>query len=88
MSLNRDSVHALLADLDTTREQREELYIHFHRHPELSMQEFGTADRIRTELEAAGIDVRAVGRTGLVAVIANEDGPTVAMRADIDAPLL
>lgn len=85
MSLNRDSVHAILADLDTTREQREELYIHFHRHPELSMQEFGTADRIRTELEAAGIDVRAVGRTGLVAVIANGDGPTVAMRADIDA---
>lgn len=85
MSLNHEAVSTLLSDLEPTREAREELYIHFHRHPELSMQEDQTAARIRAELEAAGIDVRPVGRTGLVAVIENGPGPVVAMRGDIDA---
>lgn len=85
MSMNIDAVRAILADLDSTRNAREDLYIHFHQHPELSMQEVDTAARIRSELAGADIDVRQVGRTGLVAVIANGDGPTVAVRADIDA---
>lgn len=84
MRLNHDAVSTLLSDLETTREAREELYIHFHQNPELSLQEDQTAARIRTELEAAGIDVRKVGRTGLVAVIENGAGPVVAMRGDID----
>lgn len=85
MSLNHDAVSTLLSDLNSTRASREELYIHFHRNPELSLQEVQTAARIRSELESAGIDVRQVGRTGLVAVIENGDGPVVAMRGDIDA---
>ncbi|MDU0479677.1 amidohydrolase [Staphylococcus chromogenes] len=79
------AARAILADLDSTREKREQLYKEFHQMPELSMQETRTSARIRAELEAAGIAVRAVGSTGLVAVIENGDGPVVAFRADIDA---
>jgi amidohydrolase len=84
MSLNSDAVAALLSDLEPTRSAREELYIHFHQNPELSLQEDRTAARIRAELESAGVDVRPVGRTGLVAVIENGAGPVVAMRGDTD----
>ncbi|QGU03755.1 amidohydrolase [Corynebacterium comes] len=84
MTLNLEAVSTLLSDLDSTRPAREDLYEHFHRTPELSMQEDETSARIRAELEAAGVDVRPVGRTGLVAVIENGAGPVVAMRGDID----
>lgn len=75
----------ILAELDATRAEREELYIHFHRNPELSLQEHATAATIHETLAAEGIDVRRVGATGLVATLTNGAGPTVAMRADIDA---
>lgn len=75
----------ILAELDATRAEREELYIHFHRNPELSLQEHATAATIHETLAAEGIDVRRVGATGLVAALTNGAGPTVAMRADIDA---
>src|SRR5690606_31876018 len=89
---NRDSqggsmsIQKILSGLDASRAAREALYRHFHRHPELSLQEDRTAARIAEELAAAGIDtVLRIGRTGLVAVLENGDGPIVAMRGDIDA---
>ncbi|AGF71529.1 amidohydrolase [Corynebacterium halotolerans] len=85
MGLNNSAVTEILSDLESSRPRREELYKFFHQHPELSLQEDVTAGRIREELEAVDIEVHRVGRTGLVAVIANGDGPTVAARADIDA---
>lgn len=75
----------ILSDLDSTRDEREELLKHFHQHPELSMQEVETSAKIREELEAAGIEVHQVGKTGLVAIVENGEGPIVAMRGDIDA---
>lgn len=84
MSISHQSVRAILSGLDASRESREELYRHFHRNPELSLREHETSARIRKELVDAGIDVTAVGDTGLVAVINNGEGPVVAMRADID----
>ena len=74
-----------MGDLASTRSNREELYKYFHQHPELSMQERGTADRIVQELEASGISTTRIGETGVLATIENGAGPTVAMRADIDA---
>lgn len=85
MSISQQSVETILSDLDASRSSREELYRHFHRNPELSLQEHETSARIRKELIDAGINVTAVGDTGLVAVIENGEGPVVAMRADIDA---
>ncbi len=63
-----------------------ELYKHFHANPELSFQEEKTAARIASELKRAGFDVTTgVGRFGVVAVMKNGSGPTVLVRADMDA---
>jgi len=58
-----------------------------HMHPELSMEEFETTRRIRGWLEEAGLSVQTFGlETGLAADIeGGAPGPTVALRADIDA---
>lgn len=77
---------AILSDLDNTRSYREELYKFFHQHPELSLQEFETSKRIISELESYGVEsIQRIGDTGVVAVISNGEGPTVALRGDIDA---
>jgi len=50
------------------------------------MQETRTAGLAADRLEAAGYDVaRAVGKTGVVGIMRNGDGPTVMLRADMDA---
>lgn len=85
MSVEIGKVKKILGDLMSTGTEREALYKHFHQHPELSMQEHATAERIVKELESSGIRVTRVGETGVVAVVDNGEGPVVAMRADIDA---
>lgn len=62
-----------------------DLFIHFHKNPELSMQEHKTAARLAKELRAEGFEVtEGVGGTGIVAMMKNGDGPLVMMRADMD----
>src|SRR5690606_15999283 len=57
-----------------------------HRHPELAFQEVRTAGIAADRVAALGFEVRrGVGRTGVVAVLRNVDGPVVALRADMDA---
>src|SRR5690606_21867500 len=79
------SIQTILSDLESSRDSLEALYRHFHRHPELSLQEYATADRIEQELRASGIEeVLRIGRTGVVAILRNGGGPVVAMRSDTD----
>ena len=78
------SIQNILSGLASTRDAREALYKHFHRHPELSLQEYRTADRIEAELKACGIESLRIGKTGVVGIIRNGEGPVVAMRGDID----
>ena len=61
-----------------------------HAHPELGFQEFRTAALVADTLTELGIDVKTgVGRTGVVGQIGTGDGPTIAIRADMDAlPIL
>lgn len=57
-----------------------------HQHPELSFQETRTAAKLADELAAVGFTVhRGIGKTGVVAMLDNGDGPLVMMRADMDA---
>jgi amidohydrolase len=64
----------------------EALYRDVHEHPELSMQERRTAGKAAGRLQAAGYDVTTeVGGTGVVGLLRNGDGPTVMLRADMDA---
>jgi amidohydrolase len=76
----------VLDGLDGISAALEDLYRDVHAHPELSMQEHRTAGKAAERLEAAGYDVtRGVGSTGVVGVLRNGDGPTVMLRADMDA---
>jgi amidohydrolase len=58
-----------------------------HSHPELSFQEFRTAQLVADTLrKIGGITVRTgVGKTGVVGEMGSGDGSTIAIRADMDA---
>ncbi len=76
----------LSTEIDKAYPRLESLYKHFHQYPELSRQEFKTAKRLGDELEALGYEVhRDIGITGLAAVMKNGKGPTILVRADMDA---
>lgn len=63
----------------------EQLFLDFHRNPELSFVETQTAGIIAAQLRALGAEVTEnVGGTGVVGVLRNGDGPTVLIRADMD----
>jgi hippurate hydrolase len=63
-----------------------ELYKDLHQHPELSFDEHRTAGLVADRLRALGYDTSTgVGRTGVVGVLRNGAGPTVLLRADMDA---
>jgi amidohydrolase len=62
-----------------------------HRHPELAFKEVRTSGLVADTLrEIGGIRVRTgVGKTGVVGDLGSGDGPTIAIRADMDAlPIL
>ncbi|MEZ5140159.1 MAG: amidohydrolase [Acidimicrobiales bacterium] len=62
------------------------LYRDLHRHPELGFEERRTAGLVAEHLRAAGFEVEeGVGTTGVVGVLRNGEGPTVLVRADMDA---
>jgi amidohydrolase len=72
-------LEALLPDLA-------ELYKDVHSHPELSMQEMRTSKLAADRLVDAGFEVTSgVGKTGVVGLLRNGDGPIVMLRADMDA---
>ena len=63
-----------------------ELRRHLHAHPELSGEEHQTAALVAGELRQLGWRVReGVGRTGVVAELGPDQGPTVGLRVDMDA---
>nr|WP_229956811.1 amidohydrolase [Parasphingorhabdus litoris] len=73
---------AITADLPSLME----IYRNLHANPELSGEEVQTAAKLATEAKRLGFDVtEKVGGTGVVAVMENGDGPTVMIRADMDA---
>ncbi|MEO5804517.1 MAG: amidohydrolase [Verrucomicrobiota bacterium] len=63
-----------------------ELYKHLHAHPELSLHEDKTSQRVAEELRRIeGIEVTTnVGGYGVVGVFKNGSGPTVLVRCDLD----
>ncbi|MBC3207986.1 amidohydrolase [Pseudomonas sp. SWRI111] len=90
--------HAGAATLESTRseiaEQAQKLEPQLletrrdlHAHPELGNTEKRTAELVAKQLEAMGLEVKTgVARTGVVAILKGAlPGPTVALRADMDA---
>ncbi|QDW39294.1 amidohydrolase [Bradyrhizobium sp. KBS0727] len=73
------SVEANYAKLDA-------LYKDIHAHPELAFEEVKTAAKLAAEMRALGFEVtEKVGKTGLVAIYKNGDGPTIMVRTELDA---
>ena len=61
---------------------------HFHQHPELSCEEFKTAEFICKKLDEYGITyVKGVAETGIVGIIngVKPESNNFALRADMDA---
>src|SRR6201987_338255 len=84
MSENKPT--GILASLATLLPELEAVYKDIHAHPELSMQETRTAGIAANHLKALGFDVTTgVGKTGVVGILRNGDGPTVMLGADMDA---
>lgn len=72
--------------LDQLLPELEAIYKDIHQNPELSMQEFRTAKIAADYLQKFNYEVTAnVGVTGVVGVLNNGVGPTVMLRADMDA---
>src|SRR3954447_21675670 len=80
------AVSSVLAGLEHSRSWQEALYRDVHEYPELSRREERTAGLVAGRLRDAAFEVHErVGGTGVVGVLRNGDGPTVLLRADMDA---
>jgi amidohydrolase len=70
---------ALIEDARTWRQS-------FHAKPELGYNEHQTSQRVAQLLESFGIEVhRGLGGTGVVGTLKNGSGPSIGIRADMDA---
>ena len=80
----------LESDLPTLMEKGVEWRHDIHQYPELGNREFKTAKKIADHLQSLGIDIETgIAYTGVVGYIEGGlDGPTVAMRADMDLSLI
>ena len=83
---NQKRPTAILTNVDTVLPELEAVYKDIHAHPELSMHETRTAKIAANHLKTNGFEVTTgVGKTGVVGILRNGDGPTVMLRADMDA---
>src|SRR6476620_9588762 len=77
---------AIETSLEADYPKLDALYKEIHAHPELAFEEVKTAARLAAEMRALGFEVtERVGRTGLVAIYKNGDGPTIMVRTELDA---
>ncbi len=80
-----DLVRCVTDELDAQVRDLAALRRDLHAHPELAWQEGRTTDEIASRLEAADLSVKRLDTSGLVAEVGPDDGPIVALRADLDA---
>src|SRR4051794_38603580 len=82
------SRHDALAIIETVVGKREDdlvdLRRDLHAHPELAWEERRTTDLVSHQLDEVGWQIARTGETGLFADLGDE-GPRVALRADLDA---
>ena len=79
-------LNQLSTGIDRVLPMAESVYKDLHTNPELSHQEIRTAGIVAGKLREAGFEVtEKVGGTGVVGLLKNGEGPTVLLRADMDA---
>ncbi len=73
-------------DSDRLRDQLVAIRRELHAHPEIGFTEHWTSAYVRERLERAGLPVRGMAGTGLLATLkGGKTGPTVLIRAELDA---
>lgn len=77
LRLTVDAVDALGDDLVALRRE-------LHAHPELAWQETVTTALVAERLDKAGLEVKLLPKSGLIAELGADEGPLVALRADLD----
>jgi amidohydrolase len=86
MTMKPSPSEPVLANLDGLLAELEAIYKDIHSHPELSMQEARTGGVAADHLRTVGYEVTTgVGKTGVVGLLHNGEGPIVMLRADMDA---
>src|SRR6516165_4323776 len=77
---------AIVRSVESDYPKLDALYKDLHAHPEIAFQEEKTAAKLAAEMRALGFEVTEhVGKTGLVAIYKNGDGPTIMVRTELDA---
>ncbi len=77
---------AIDAVIDQNQADLDALYIDLHSHPELGFHELRTSALLAARMRKLGFTVTEhVGKTGVVAVMHNGDGPVVMVRTELDA---
>ncbi|NOG49164.1 MAG: hypothetical protein HND48_06730 [Chloroflexi bacterium] len=74
-------------EAEALREEMVAVRRDLHMHPETAFEEVRTAGIVAQTLSSLGLEVQTgVGKTGVVAMLdGSDDGPTVLVRADMDA---
>ncbi|KAL4816584.1 hypothetical protein BDW67DRAFT_184742 [Aspergillus spinulosporus] len=81
-----NALHDIVDKYRPNLEQYESVYRKIHSAPELSGQERETSSLVATHLQRLGYEVHTnIGGYGVAGVLQNGPGPTVLLRADMDA---
>ncbi|MBS7821063.1 amidohydrolase [Wohlfahrtiimonas chitiniclastica] len=76
----------LFASIDALKAEMIAIRHHLHQHPEIGYEEHLTSDLVAERLTQWGYTVhRGLAKTGVVGQLKNGEGPTIALRADMDA---
>ena len=78
-------VPAALLAVDAYADELVALRRDLHAHPELAWKEARTTDLVAKRLEEAGVRIQLLPTSGLIAELGRNGGPTIALRADLDA---
>ncbi len=85
-ALSPELTKQVIQSVDNDSERLTKIFKDFHQNPELALMETRTAGIVAKELEALGYEVKAgIGKTGVVGIMRNGDGPVVLYRGEMDA---
>lgn len=77
----------LIREIENNYHQIKKWRHDFHKHPELSFDEHRSAKKIVSYLKEMGVDEvhEGIGKTGVVGIIRNGEGPSIGLRGEMDA---
>ena len=76
---------AIAASVEADYPKLDALYKDIHAHPEVAFEEVKTAAKLAAEMRALGFEVtEKIGKTGVVAIYRNGEGPTIMVRTELD----